>query len=265
MPKLEIISRRPKGTAKRTPLLFVHGAFCGAWIWDAKFLRWFADRGRAAHALSLRGHGRSEGRAQLRGYSLADYVEDVVTVFDWADTPPVLIGHSMGGMIVQRTMLKRRPPAAVLLASAPPYGLWEATAGLMLRDPYVFQQMSVLTAFGNPDIDPEAIRRAMFSDRVPLAEMARYAPLLQEESQRVLFDTMHWNPFPPLPDRDIPLLVMGAEKDLLIPPDQVRKTAAMLCTEAHILPEMAHTMMLEPDWESVAERIDAWLSETIGE
>lgn len=201
MSRLEIISRHPAktppaGTTRMPPLLFVHGAFSGAWIWDAKFLPWFAERGWEAHAVSLRGHGNSEGRDRLHDFGIADYVDDVLEAAGRLSAPPVLIGHSMGGMVVQRALAKRRFPAGVLMASAPPYGLLTSTMGLAWRSPYVFQQMSMLMTFGETAIDPDAIRRAMFSDKMPHAEAAEYESLLQEESRRVLLDIGGWIPFP---------------------------------------------------------------------
>lgn len=265
MPTIELITRRPAGHAHPQPLLFIHGAFCAAWIWEEHFLPWFADRGWDAHALSLRGHGRSEGHEGLMWHGLADYTDDVLSVWDRLETAPVLIGHSMGGMVVQRALMRRRAPAAVLMASAPPQGLLESSLWMVWRDPFVFQQMAVLNTLGEAAVNPEGLRRAMFSDRMPVAEAARYEPLMQAESHRVLLEIGGWIPFPPLPPKDIPMLVMGAEEDRLIPPHQVRITARLLGTEADILPGMGHAMMLEPAWEEAAERIDSWLRTTLPE
>ncbi|WP_029006851.1 alpha/beta hydrolase [Azospirillum halopraeferens] len=265
MPTLELISRRPAAAApvRRPPLLFVHGAFCGAWIWDATFLPWFAERGWEAHAVSLRGHGGSDGHDGLRWHGVSDYVEDVLATIDRLSEPPVLIGHSMGGLVIQRALLRRSAPAAVLMASTPPHGLMEASLGFALRDPYAFQQMGVLMACGSRHVDPEGIRRAMFSDRMPHAEAERYEPLLQEESQRVLFETMGWNPFPAIYDRTIPSLVIGAERDILIPPDHVTSTARLFGTDPVIMPGRGHAMMLEPGWDEVAGLIHDWLERTL--
>jgi len=62
--KLEILSEKPKGTQKQKPILFVHGAWHGAWCWE-KFLPYFAENGYAAYAVSLRGHGNSESSILL--------------------------------------------------------------------------------------------------------------------------------------------------------------------------------------------------------
>ena len=64
MPDLEIFSHSPAKPTKPVPLLFVHGAFCGAWIWAEKFLPWFAARGYEAHAISLQRTWQERGTRQ---------------------------------------------------------------------------------------------------------------------------------------------------------------------------------------------------------
>jgi pimeloyl-ACP methyl ester carboxylesterase len=261
MPNLEIFSLPPTGPAKPVPLLFVHGAFCGAWIWAEKFLPWFAARGYEAHAVSLRGHGRSEGRHSLHNFGIADYVADVLKAAEGCSSPPVLIGHSMGGIVVQRALATSHDlPGGVLMASTPPHGLMPSTMGLAWRDPYVFHKMSQMMMFGVQAMSFEALYRAMFSDSMPRAEAARYEGRVQEESRRVLKDIGGWIPFPVLPKRKLPVLVIGAEKDLLFPPDQVHATARAFGTDATFFPDMGHSMMLHPGWESVALHIDGWMA-----
>lgn len=61
--------------------------------------------------------------------------------------------------------------------------------------------------------------------------------------------------------RPTPLLVLGAADDTLITADMVRRKARRYGTEAVIFPNMAHDMMLEKDWQSVADRILQFLKE----
>ena len=72
-PNLEVRSRLPKRANGRPPLLFVHGGYCDGWCWEPHFLPWFAARGYAAHALSLRGHGRSGGQETMFVAGLDDF------------------------------------------------------------------------------------------------------------------------------------------------------------------------------------------------
>src|SRR5262245_23168354 len=74
--KLEIITKRPERITHPSPVLFVHGAWHGAWCWEY-FLPYFVEHGYEVHALSLRGHGQSEGRDKIRWFSIHDYVDDV--------------------------------------------------------------------------------------------------------------------------------------------------------------------------------------------
>jgi pimeloyl-ACP methyl ester carboxylesterase len=121
-PRLEVLSRAPARPRNAPPLLFVHGAWHGAWCWDEHFLGYFSQLGFSAHAVSLRGHGESEGKERLRFARLSDFVEDLEQTVDALPATPVLIGHSMGGFVVQKYLERRRAPLAVLLASIPPGG-----------------------------------------------------------------------------------------------------------------------------------------------
>src|SRR5215475_7909254 len=120
---LEMISKYPLKNSHRAPLLFVHGTLHTAACWDVHFLDYFAQHGYATHALNLRGHGNSEGREKLRWTRIADYVEDVANAVQQLPSPPILIGHSMGGFIIQKYLEEHDAPGAVLLSSPPPVGL----------------------------------------------------------------------------------------------------------------------------------------------
>lgn len=73
MLKLETIARRPPQPRAGAPrVLLVHGVCVGAWVWEEHFMPYLADAGFEVHALSLRGHGASEGRARLDDWGLSD-------------------------------------------------------------------------------------------------------------------------------------------------------------------------------------------------
>ena len=99
--KLEIIRTISEEKSQKPPLLFIHGAYHAAWCWEENFLTYFSDHGYPCYALSLRGHGNSEGHSNIKSYRLKDYIDDVLTVIEKMKTKPILIGHSMGGAIAQ--------------------------------------------------------------------------------------------------------------------------------------------------------------------
>jgi pimeloyl-ACP methyl ester carboxylesterase len=118
---LEVIDKGACSESHPAPLLFVHGSWHAAWCWDENFLGFFADKGYRAVALSLRNHGNSHQK-NPRTCSVADWVSDVASVANSLPAEPVVIGHSMGGLVVQKYLEKRSAPAGVLLASIPVSG-----------------------------------------------------------------------------------------------------------------------------------------------
>lgn len=257
LPSLEVLSRVPVGTAHRTPLLFVHGAFCGAWAWQEHFLPYFAAQGYAAHALSLRGHGGSAGHEHIDWWSIADYVDDVQSVIADFEHKPVLIGHSMGGFVVQKLFEREHPAGAVLLASVPPQGLMSSSLSMMMAQPDLMSQIN--RAFDGNWAQSSVLRDAMFAQPVDSEALERYYHLMQTESQRALWDMTMFD-LPRLPQRDLPpLLVLGTEHDRLIPASQAHATASFYGVSAEIVPGLGHGMMLEQDWQLIADRIIRWL------
>lgn len=256
---LEVLCHSPSGAARPTPLLFVHGAYVSAWCWDEHFLPWFAERGWASYAVSLSGHGRSRQREHLDSYSIYDYVNDVAEVATKLPAPPVLIGHSMGGMVVQKYLEQHDTPAAVLMSSVPPQGLMGSAFGLMMQRPTLMSDLNRIMA--GDDVDISSLREAMFHQPVSDRDLQRYYRLSQPESHRALWDMTLFNLPHPARVRQVPMLILGAQHDALIPPDQVHMTAATYGGSAEIFPGMGHGMMLEQDWALAAERIAAWLEE----
>lgn len=258
--KLEVLRAAPAQPGRGAPLLFVHGAFSAAWCWAEHFLPYFADRGYDCYAVSLRGHGASEGSDQIHAHSLRDYVDDVARVVDSMPVKPVLVGHSMGGMVIQHYLDHADVPAAVLMASVPPSGLFGPSVDLAWRDPSFFGQMGLIQ-YANPGFATvEGLRRVLFSRRADDAVVAKTFARMQPESQRAICD-MTWPRLRLRRRRLPPLLVLGAEHDAFFRPHSVHATAGHLGVEAEIIPGMAHAMMLEPDWQRVADRIHRWLAE----
>ena len=258
--RLEIISREPKGASRPTPILFVHGAWHGAWCWEENFLPYFAGKGYAAYALSLRGHGKSEGPAHYSWLRIADYVTDVAQVVGQLPGKPVLVGHSMGGLVVQKYLEEQAVPAAVLLASVPVKGVLQTTLRIARRHLPAFLKANLTWSLYPIIGTAELTREAFFSADIPSEKQNKYFKLLQDESYLAFLDMMVFKlPNPKKVSTD--LLILGAEKDTIFYPDEIEATAMAYNKKAEIFKGMAHDMMLETKWPIVADRILEWLGE----
>ena len=251
--------------ARPVPLLFIHGAFAAAWMWADNFLPWFARQGYHSYALSLSGHGNSAGGGDLDTLSIADYVEDVKLAVAWLQErypcPPALIGHSMGGFVIQKYLESQRAPAAALLCAVPPQGLLLSQFNLFARKPGLLMELNDILRGREPML--RTVREALFARPVSHAVLERFSKHLQLESQRALWDMSIFDL--PLLTVDLrpPLLIIGAEKDELVPVFLVQATARTYSLEAHVFTGMGHAVTHEQDWPLVAEKVKVWLDETL--
>jgi pimeloyl-ACP methyl ester carboxylesterase len=257
---LELISKYPLQRRHPTPLLFIHGMLHGAWCWDVHFLQYFAHHGFAAYAVNLRGHGHSEGRERLRWTRIAEYVEDVADIVRQLSSPPTLIGHSMGGFVIQKYLEDHTAPAAVLLSSPPPTGLLRTTLTIARRHPLAFAKVNLTRSLLPVIATPQLAREAFFSQDLPDEQLLDYWNQMQDESYMAFLDMVALD-LPKPKKIKTPLLVLGVGHDNMLTPREIAATARAYYTQAEIIPDVAHDCMLDPRWQSVAERILAWLNE----
>jgi pimeloyl-ACP methyl ester carboxylesterase len=187
-PALELLEAVPDGNARGAPLLLVHGAFGGAWMWREVFMPVFAAAGRRVVAFSIRGHGASEGWDRLRETSLAEYVEDVRRALRVLPEPPVVIAHSLGGLLSQMLIGREEMRGLVLCASLPPEGMIFTTPRLAMTDPTLFTEAFLGSVTKTHGPIAMAGFQVLFSDGLPPHEIARHARRMQPESPRALLD-----------------------------------------------------------------------------
>ncbi|VAV95863.1 hypothetical protein MNBD_ACTINO01-2617 [hydrothermal vent metagenome] len=253
---LEVIVTEPTQPTDLPPLLFVHGAWHGAWCWTEHFTGYFADRGYTSYAIDLRGHGASPGN--LRTARIAHYVADVRRVAVELSAPPILIGHSMGGLIVQQYLARYRARAGVLMAPVPRTGAIGATWRVVTSHPLAFLRANATLSLGPIVDDPDRAISLLFGPKMGRDAAIHYAAMLQDESYLAYLEMILELPHPSRV-KD-PVLVLGAGEDAVFSPAEVEATARAYRTEAIMFPGMGHDMMLEPDWSDPADAMATWLA-----
>lgn len=258
MAELEIL--RAGQESERPPLLFVHGSFCAAWIWAEYFLPFFADAGWHCAAVSLRGHGDSEGRDRLDSFGLAEYVEDVAQATAGLDRSPVVIGHSLGGMVAQRFACRHKAAGLVMLASVGPGGLGSSLTHMAMRHPDLLWHIGRMQTEGPKAVDFDVIRHGLFSDDFPAEQGHAYVPRFQQESGRAASEILLPQWFNLMPRPSLPALVLGGANDAFIPYGDMALAATYWGAEMTVLDHMPHCMMLDTSWQRAAQTLQAWLS-----
>jgi pimeloyl-ACP methyl ester carboxylesterase len=202
-------------------------------------------------------HHGDLNRRGIKFTLLSAYVDAVAQGAARLEPPLILIGHSMGGFVIQKYLERAEAELAILLASTPPSGASGMVKRMARRRPAAFFY-TILT--GNGTDSPERTRDYFFNPATPADVVRSCHRRLQPESMRVLRDmmsTLH-------PERvSTPVVVIGAEGDWLVaPPHELEATARAYQTSPLILPG-GHDMMLDTTWEQVALEIETAIVERV--
>ncbi len=260
MTTLELLSNRAEAQAGKPPLLFLHGMWHGAWVWEPYFLPYFGKLGYRAYAMSLSTHAGSPRRKPLNALRIRDYVKDLREVVESLDESPVLVGHSMGGFILQKYLEQYEAPAAVLMAPVPPFGIWGGTFRVLKKFPLAFLKANLLLNLAHIINSLPRYRYILSSDNISVEDDRKNMQQAHSESMMAYIDMLGLD-LVKTQKVNTPLLILGGKEDRAIAPAEIEKTAARYNQKPLLFEKMGHNLMLEPEYARVAHAIDAWLKE----
>ncbi|WP_082942807.1 alpha/beta fold hydrolase [Mycobacterium sp. 852002-40037_SCH5390672] len=190
---LIVIDKGQAGNEDPHPLLFADGACHGGWCWNEHFLDFFASRGLRALALNPGGHGSTQRKNPLRICSIADFLADLASAVHSLSRPPVLVGDSMGGFLVQKYLETQALPAAILIASTPPRG--QPHAGPSARQPAIHRSFRT-----KPCSDTDVLVRELPSFFIAAGHVPQVNPAIAEMKDGCNRSWNLPNPTPLAPD-----------------------------------------------------------------
>ena len=252
---LDVVRVRALGRPRPASLLFVHGMWGGAWVWE-RWLPFFAARGWDGYALNLRGRAGSRPVADIGRVPLTDYIEDAASVARRLGAV-VVVGHSMGGLVAQALAATLTPVAAVAVTPAAPRGIWplrsaELVAATLRYAPALLRSRPLLPS--------RRVMTCLAFGRLPPAEREGvYARLVPESARQARDIALRGFAVDAAAVR-CPMLVIAAEGDRITPPVVVRRVAQRYGATLYEYPGFGHMLPLEPRWQEVAVDVAAWLS-----
>jgi len=245
-------------------VFMIHGMTAGGWIWE-NYRKFFEQRGYACLSPTLRYHDRDPKampHPELGTTSLIEYVNDIETEIRMLPEKPIIMGHSMGGLITQILGSRGLGSALVLLCPAPPTGIpmleWSAIKGSWRSMKFGFWKKPVKQLYEDVkysvlNLTPEDEGKALYDK-------------LGYESGRALWEIGFWffdarkTTFVDESKIICPVLVIAGGQDRILPASVIRKIAKKYQAVAIYkeFPDHAHNILLEPGWEIVTNFIHEW-------
>ncbi|PLX43211.1 MAG: alpha/beta hydrolase [Hyphomicrobiales bacterium] len=248
------------------PVVFIHGMWSNPMVWDFYRPR-FEEAGFETHSPVLRHHDGPPGRPpppELGALSLKAYAADLKAFIDTLPQKPVLVGHSMGGLLSQKLAAMGAARAAVLLTPAAPAGIWTVTPSVFV---IFFRVMARWGFWRKPTFPSYRIVRWGILQEISEAEARLVYDEMMWESGRAtseiayaLFDPGRAAKVPP-EAVTCPVLVVAGGRDRITPASVCRKVARRYGALADYAeyPAHAHWVLGEPGWERIADDCIAWI------
>ena len=248
-------------------IFMIHGMWVGSWVWD-NYISFFESKGYHCVAPTLRFHDMDPASVpdpRLGRMSLSDFADDLEEEIKGLPEKPVLMGHSMGGLVAQLLVSRRLAKSAVLLTPAPPAGRPAFSPTVL----YNFATKLRVPAFlGDKPFRPpfSGVTSTIFN-RCPENEWQANYNRFVFESGRVIREIGMWFLDPRRASRvdastvTCPTLVVSGSHDKCVIPSVARRIADKY---RHVstykeFPDHAHMVLTEPGWPDVASYVADWL------
>jgi len=247
-------------------IVMIHGMCCGSWVWE-NYRSYFEQKGYSCYSPTLRYHNMEPSgkpETSLGITSLLDYAQDLEGYVSKFNHKPLIMGHSMGGLLAQILGARELASGLILLTPASPHGINALTFSVLKSF------WSILTKWG--------FWREPFRVSFKTAVYAMMHLLPQEsqkaihekfvyESGRAAAEIGFWyldpNGAAKVDDTQVkcPVLVIAGAQDRITPASVVRKVAKKYKTVSTYkeFENHAHWVIGEKGWENIAAYISDWI------
>ncbi len=254
--------------SEKKPVVFIHGMYVTNDCWKG-WAEWFSTQGFFCHAPAwpmknksaeqLRKEHPNPEIAKLRLGQIVDHYEGFIKTLA---AKPILIGHSMGGLIVQLLLQRGLGHCGVAIDSAPPKGVittkssflksnWKAISPFVSKNsPYMMSFETFRYAFVN-GFEPTLQRKIYDTAVVPESRRVASAALTNEA--KIDFSKSH-----------APLLFIAGSEDHIIPASLNHSNFKKYSDQSSItnfkeFQGRTHYIIAQEGWEQVAAYVLDWV------
>lgn len=257
--------------AKRT-IVFVHGLWIHSSSWQP-WMEYFNQQGYTTINPGWPGDSATVAECRSNANAIAnrgvsEIVDSYAKIFSTLSEPPIVIGHSFGGLITQILMGRGLAAAGVAIDPAPMKGVWQLPFSALkasfpvLGNPFNLKKAVSLSfgqfRYGFANAVPEEEAKQLY-ERWTIPAPAR--PLFQAATasfagSETKVDTKNTNRGP--------LLITGGEKDHIAPSvlgrASLKKYNGSVKTEFKLFEGRGHSLIADHGWKEIAEYSLGWLN-----
>jgi len=255
---------------KTRTIVLIHGMFMNPLCWE-NWIPHYESKGYKviAPAWPRRDKSVEELRKahpdpELAKLKLNDIVEHITGVIQALDEKPAIIGHSMGGLVVQLLLQRDVAVAGVAIDPAPPAGVF-TTAWSFLKSNFPAINPFLL---GQPVMMTFEHFQYAFANTLPLDEQrAAYDRYMVPESRGVPTSSLGAAGKVDFTRPRRPLLITAGEKDNIVPASLNRsnynKYKGTFITDFKEFSGRDHLLIGSRDWEEIADYCLNWLNQKV--
>lgn len=245
-------------------IVMIHGMCLNSRFWNGGFKEVFESAGYKCICLNLMHHNNNSEK--LSDVGLLDYVNQVVALVEELEEPPILMGHSMGGLIALLVAERTRIKSLVLLSPATPAGIFILYPTVVkcfwgvIKTPFFWKKTFRFS---------RKIAGYYIFNRLSKEEGDELYKEIVPDSGKVVFQIGFWF-FDPKKSSKInfkkinaPVLILAGGKDRITPASSAETLQRKISdsdSKLFIYPDNAHILTKEVGWEKKADEILMWLS-----
>src|ERR1700676_4431593 len=251
-------------------VVLIHGTWCRGDSWGPARAA-FEERGYIVHTPTLRYHELplQEGVMKIAPLSMRDYTDDLVALVESLDSPPLIVGLSLGGLLAQLVAARTRHAGVVAACPAPAAGIFAATPTTLRSDGSLFVRHYLQPRpWAKPLYPPTWERFTRWITNGQTEEVARefFADLVCESGRaycEMLFPFLDRGKATTVDFAAVttPVLVLRGECDRLVPPQVAPKTAARYQRGTYVeIPHSDHLVFSGEALPVTMRHIDDWIA-----
>lgn len=244
----------------RPPILLLHGMFSTPKLL-AGWVSTLESAGYRVHTPAYPGHDPVDMEVLSR-VTLSEYIAHALSAYDALAETPIVVGHSIGGLVAQHVAAARDPRAVVLLAPVPPGVLWPQLRSL----PHLFAIMGSLVK-GQPVQPSEKTFRAVPLYGLPAGEQQELIAGFVPDSAHVFRSMSLGSRDTRVDPRAVrcPVLCVSGGADRNVATWISRRIARRYSAQAHHHPNLPHWIVANSALPQVAPPVLGWLDARVAE